>query len=330
MKNEKYIQSLNKIEPDQAAQARMLRQIRERTTPRQDQARKGNNMNKTMKWLAPAAACLVLAVAAVSVVRSGLLQKPPIATEPAKNSHALQVPAMELPKNTDDTIAMDMIGLFIYQGRIYTQTSWYYDDAAVRALVGEKLGTATGGIDEWSSQDAYATELAGTIAGDVYSVKGYDPQFRLCMQGSYENEDGSETQYVNFYENLNGIGLTTGADVFEERLQLRARWESVQYQTHLDWDYTQNAYHDLQASDEEIAAFLNALAAGKFEYVHSENGDFYDAARAQTHLYFHQSDGTVVELRLFEDGYVGYQHLGWYFVKMPGAAFDAVFASCTE
>ena len=40
------------------------------------------------------------------------------------------------------------------------------------------------------------------------------------------------------------------------------------------------------------------------------------------------SDGTTVELRLIEGGYVGYQELGWYFVKMPGDVFDAVLAAC--
>ena len=36
-------------------------------------------------------------------------------------------------------------------------------------------------------------------------------------------------------------------------------------------------------------------------------------------------DKTRVELRLFEGGYVGYQALGWYFVKMPGDIFDKIY-----
>ena len=53
----------------------------------------------------------------------------------------------------------------------------------------------------------------------------------------------------------------------------------------------------------------------------------YDSA-VQGHLFISMSDGTTVELRLIEGGYVGYQGLGWYFVKMPGAVFDAVLAAC--
>lgn len=29
-----------------------------------------------------------------------------------------------------------------------------------------------------------------------------------------------------------------------------------------------------------------------------------------------------------EGGYVGYGPLGWYFVQIPGDAFDAVFIAC--
>lgn len=47
----------------------------------------------------------------------------------------------------------------------------------------------------------------------------------------------------------------------------------------------------------------------------------------QGHLFCALSDGTTVELRLIEGGYVGYQELGWYFVKMPGETFEAVLAA---
>lgn len=53
-----------------------------------------------------------------------------------------------------------------------------------------------------------------------------------------------------------------------------------------------------------------------------------DGTPVQGHLFCALSDGTTVELRLIEGGYVGYQELGWYFVKMPGDVFDAVLAAC--
>ena len=57
-------------------------------------------------------------------------------------------------------------------------------------IVGEYLGTATGLIDEWTPRDGYV-ELAGSVEGDFYSVKGYEPSFLLCMQ-----KEGTVSLYV--------------------------------------------------------------------------------------------------------------------------------------
>jgi hypothetical protein len=68
MKNNKYVQSLDRIEPDEATQERMLHQIMSRTQSGNAQTRKVNYMSKTIKWLAPVAACLMIAVVAVIAV----------------------------------------------------------------------------------------------------------------------------------------------------------------------------------------------------------------------------------------------------------------------
>lgn len=80
MKNDDIIQAYQKIEPDEAAQNRMLRQILDQSeSDRSIQAqaksggrrvRKENTMKKTLKWLAPVAACLVL-VAAIQLINGG-------------------------------------------------------------------------------------------------------------------------------------------------------------------------------------------------------------------------------------------------------------------
>lgn len=65
-----------------------------------------------------------------------------------------------------------------------TPQAQYYDGAAAEAvlpLVGEQLGTATGSIDEWSSQEEYAKECASTYTGPFYAMKGYDEGFRIFM-----------------------------------------------------------------------------------------------------------------------------------------------------
>ena len=252
---------------------------------------------------------------------------------PDESERGIYIPAIELPTNTDG-VEFDMIGLFIYQGRIYTQAAWYYNDDAQyikENLVGERIGFAKGNINEWSTQDEYATEFAGSAHGYVYTVKGYDESFRLCMTESYTDDDGNDIQWVNFYERLNGIGLGHGHNLFEDRLHLSDNWSHVKYQRNDDWHYSRNNFNDLTGvTDDDIAVFINAMYDGMFENVHEtfDINDFYKNGN-QTHLYVYMNDGTVIELRLFEGGYVGYQHLGWYFVKIPGEAFDTVFNACT-
>ena len=49
----------------------------------------------------------------------------------------------------------------------------------------------------------------------------------------------------------------------------------------------------------------------------------------QIHLYIQLDDGLKVHMRLIEGGYVGYQSLGWYFVKIPEDIFNKVFEACS-
>jgi nitrate reductase NapE component len=69
MRNKRIVDSWNKIEPDSAADARMLDAIIARNHAGQSEKNKVSTMNKTLDWkrLAPIAACLVLVVALVGV-----------------------------------------------------------------------------------------------------------------------------------------------------------------------------------------------------------------------------------------------------------------------
>ena len=151
---------------------------------------------------------------------------------------SVYVPAIELPE-ADAGFTADMLACVVYNGAVYTQGGWL--DAA-SALVGEYLGHATGGIDEWSDESEYHVEFAGTMSGDIYSVIGYDPGFRICCL----NDDGS----AMLLERLNGISLDTGADLFETRLHLPERLESLTYLTHEDWNNAARHYRTPELSEE--------------------------------------------------------------------------------
>ena len=134
----------------------------------------------------------------------------------------LRIPALSVPEPKEWAM-YDMIGTLVYNGSIYTQTENQYMDLEAEqkeALLGEYLGHATSSLDEWSSFEEYDKEFASTYEGDVYSVKGYDPDFRVCIR--YEEEyDGEKHLFLFFLERLNDITINTGYDVFEARLKDR-------------------------------------------------------------------------------------------------------------
>jgi hypothetical protein len=71
VRNEQIVQAFRKIEPDAAARDRVLRRVLETQTRREKPMKK-----KTVKWLAPVAACLVLAVAASAMLGGGRIALP--------------------------------------------------------------------------------------------------------------------------------------------------------------------------------------------------------------------------------------------------------------
>lgn len=244
------------------------------------------------------------------------------------------IPPIELPSNTDGAV-YDMTGLVVYQGGIYTQAYNYRGSEAekIRGLLGAYLGYATGSIDEWASQDDLAVEFASSIEGEVYEVLGYDTSFRICVCWESEDENGVRELQLEFLDRLNGITLTTGADLFETRLYLRDRISKIQWQSHYDWDYAGGNIQNASIDSELWESFLSQLDAGVFVNTWddnmytdptSTNRSIYDTDK-QAHVILTMNDGTVIKLRLIEGGYVGYDALGWYFVHIPGETFDAVF-----
>lgn len=165
------------------------------------------------------------------------------------------------------------------------------------------------------------------MTGPFYAMEGYDTDFRLCMKGVYE---GGEA-YLWTFERLNGIGLNTGKDLFGDRIHLKESRTSASFLTHDDWDEGEtDREQPLEVSEADFNAFLDAVYAGAFVNVYEDTPDFYsrDSEPRQAHLHVRLRDGTRVSLRLFEGGYVGYEPLGWYFVRIPED--DPVFQRLLE
>lgn len=237
----------------------------------------------------------------------------------AESGSGIVLPRIELPKG-DGSEAADMIGLLVYQGRVYTQTATKIAVRDAAPLVGDKLGRTIGMIDEWSKQDAYANEFASSIGQvDIYSVKGYDPAFRVM---SYEKFDDGVVA-AEFYECLNGIRISSGKDVFG-LLRLEGRVQGAEWEDYGSWNYSKGEMRALPADAPALDAFVKALDEAKpLRQEDLKNDDIYNDPD-QRFVHLRLSDQSVVMLRLFGDGYVSYWPAHVFF-QMEQPAFEQLW-----
>ncbi len=206
----------------------------------------------------------------------------------------------------------DMIGFFLYQGRHYVQYEWIDDDADI---IGEYLGTATGSIDEWTPKDGYV-EFAGSVRGDFYAVKGYDPAFVLCMKQS----NGAVIYICN-----NGITLKYGSELYEDRFQLSSHLESVQYESHDSWFNSRGERYQMDSVNDVVLDFIKSMDSARF--IPDEAVPFdEDGIEELYHLFFQLENGMTVHLRLHENGYVECQRMWDLYVQVPKKSYKALKA----
>jgi len=236
---------------------------------------------------------------------------------PSNDNNGIQIKVLEI-QQTDNGTINDMIGFVVYNGKIYTQAEYLHvDKEAKKEFIGQYLGTANGTF----SKDT--TDFSSNIIGDVYTVNGYDKNFRICIPNMYD-----DAEFVAFFENLNGITLTKGEDLYgTNRLKLKDNFYDIVYQLHNDWDYDKEDYkHYNYVTNEAISNFIEELYKLPFVDLTEQKPDIYHMNIKQAHLYFKMNDGTTVKLRLFENGYIGYEEMSArVFVKMDTNIFKKIF-----
>ena len=239
-------------------------------------------------------------------------------TSAAQTAKGITVPKAEVTLSQLDGVTADMLAFFIYQGRCYLQ----YDRLEHGSdLVGEKVGTATGLIDEWTPAEGYV-ELAGSVSGDFYTVRSFDPDFMLCMK-----EEGDAVQ---LFVCNNGITLYQGSELFEDRLGLSDGLRSVTYEDEDSWYNGKEDIHTLHDLD-AVKTLIAAMDEAEFQL--SDQAELYEEKKdgglnkELYHVYCELDNGVTVTLRLFQGGYVTFTGLPDACVQVPEATFDAFLAA---
>ncbi len=239
------------------------------------------------------------------------------------STEGVDIPQIKLPEKVEDGVKMDMIGLVVYKGKIYTQTGTSIAPNRALELRGEKIGRTKSSINEWSTQKDYAIELASTIGEqDVYKVKGYDDNFRIM---SYLELDGEV--YVEFYECLNGIKVSSGEDVFG-KLKMKGNVKTSRYEHFNSWNEGMQQYVDFNDMN-VLNSFVNELKNTK-PYSREELDSLFTSSTNDNtkFIYIELQDGSKVQLRLFKEGYIYYQYSDIFF-KMDNVEFQKLWDSLT-
>lgn len=277
MKGERLLHALGEVDEYYLAQVDKLRRI---------PAKK-----KRHTWI-PLAACLCLVAGVAAWALRGGMGLPGKEGDQAnsngitESTQGIYVPPLEVELSQAQPEAMiDMIGFFIYQGRLYAQMDVVEQG---QDLVGEQLGESSGTIDEWTSEDQYL-EGTGSVGGPFYEVKGYDPKYMLCMVYDYG---------VELFWNNCDITVSTGGDVLEEVFRLSDGIARAEFQS--ESDVQKDTGHMTTITPlNQLAAWVNAL-----DQAPALASTETDMGQCLGHLYLTKADGVTVHLRLMEHGYV--------------------------
>lgn len=225
--------------------------------------------------------------------------------------NSVNVPKFDLPMSIDSLIAARMMPLIVYKGNVYIHTPIEIDSKSADALLGKKIGTTKGTIDEWSSQSDYSTEFASNIGvTDVYSVNGYDENFRIMT--NITTADGKS--FPEFYDCINGINIKNGEDVFG-KLNLKGNIINAKFQTFSDWNNGTGTFYSMNDS-----SLLNSLVEELYkatpylpEDIEGSLGDYRNDDQYRE-LYLDLKDGSKnINITILKGGYVYYGYPRIYF-----------------
>ena len=264
-----------------------------------------------------------IAVAAALIVSTGTYtyfhkDTPAPNKQVATNTRSVKIPAVQMHHN--GAASTRMIGLIVYNGKIYTITGTSISAEDAKAIIGEKLGTTKDTIDEFNQKQTIGRDFASTVGiTDVYSVKGYDTNFRIM---TYQEIDGQI--YAEFYENLNGITISSGEDVFG-KFNMEGNVASAQYRTFDDWNSGIENYHSIADMD-TVNSFVEALNKAE-PFLRGQDSDpLVDNLTSETYreLTLTLKDGSRVKLTLIKGGFVYYGFMDAYF-KVDEDAFSEMW-----
>jgi len=286
--------------------------------------------SKKRQWVkgVALAACLCLA-AAVAILWD--LAKSSDGNNQSQQDHQLALVATPTTAGEDSEQVPDaacMVSFFIYQGRVYEHYQWIDDTGDI---AGAMLGSAVASIDEYTPLEDYK-ELTGSVGGDFYEVKGFDPGFMLAMKA----KPGETTEPgIAIFTCINDIRPESPADLLEKHFRLSRNFVSAEYESGDSWYNECGERYPL--SEEGIKVlnkFLCQLSASEFVSVGEALSYGIDLTsimnKRQAVLYLNMKNGLTVTLMLNQYGYVNFGGVLDLYAQVPAADLKALLMQFTE
>lgn len=140
-------------------------------------------------------------------------------------------------------------------------------------------------------------------------------QTRLMTYQVIDNQS-----YAEFYENINGYTVNSGGDMLGQ-LKLEGNIASAQWEKFDSWNNGLQQYTDV-TDTAPLTPFLSALSTAKpLAGQPLSDAGIYDDPN-QAFLTLTLKDGSAVQLRLFQKGYVKYGNADVFFQVEPAAFGD--------
>ena len=239
-------------------------------------------------------------------------------SDAALDNQGITIPAVNL--NPANGVNAKMLALVVYNGKVYLQSNTELASTNIKSLLGDKVGRTVNSIDEWNVNDKASEELASNIGEqDIYTVKGYDNDFRIM---SYSIIEGQE--YAQFFDCLNGITIKSGKDIFG-KLNLVNNIESAKFIGFDDWNSGTNNYIDFSDMKLLNEAMMDLNSAVPFNY--QTVGESIEASKNNNEFReftLTLKDGLEVKFTAFKNGYVSYGYSNIYF-KVQNSVIDKLW-----
>ena len=203
-----------------------------------------------------------------------------------------------------------------YNGSIYTSSYEISSpekadiEAFAEGIKGSELaGVYSNRAQFWSEDSSKLSHTDANINGTIYSMTGYDTDFRVCVQYEQYIEPMDETYYgFIVFDKLSGIIVNKGSDLFKDRLQLDEYTEIRIMRS------GENGETYEEPLSEDCSEFVQAIMDGKFiEAGFDTREDF--GKRESCTLVFYSENGLTATVSVFPDGYVSMTSGGNIFIE---------------